>query len=270
MEWQTTTYYCEPHRLDLRILHANRQIYQEASAIFYARNMFHAECFTVALPFLKDRGTRTLSLLRKLSIIYPSPMPLDRYESDTGFDVSLSGSVQEDEREWEDLCCFISMYVPALAHLDLRVARPCNVYTARAEYAYADWMSLQTIGDFPSKRIKELATLRSDIRLTISAIDGWPFWDASDIYSGDAVQFMPICSWLDAKISRLREKNGLMQECGQARRNILEEFWRKRRERAKRRWYKVPDDEDKVDPNILQETDDWQDDASDKTQDRVS
>lgn len=110
------TTYKLPRGMDhIRILQTNRQIYQEASAIFYSRNMFYAnDCPAVVIPFMKDRGTRSLDSLRSLSIMYPSAMINPKAVREKKYH---AGCTMSDESAWEDVCCYISLHLHRLAHL---------------------------------------------------------------------------------------------------------------------------------------------------------
>lgn len=110
-----TTYTLRTGKSNLQSLHINRQLYQEASAVFYSRNFFYAGGMTptVTVPFLKDRGNRSLGSLRKLSIVYPSPLA-DLYDFDY-----LRDDIEVNESMWEDICCYISLRLPSLAHLGM-------------------------------------------------------------------------------------------------------------------------------------------------------
>ncbi len=110
-----TTYKLPKGMSDIRMLQTNRQIYQEASAIFYSRNMFYANYSpAVVIPFLKDRGTRSLDSLRRLSIMYPSAMIKMKAAGGKKYH---TGCTMSDESAWEDVCCYISLHLHRLAHL---------------------------------------------------------------------------------------------------------------------------------------------------------
>ena len=119
------TTYVSGFSLDLQVLETNRQIYQEASTIYYSQNMFYAESASVLVPFLKHRGSRTRSLIRKVSIEYPSPAG----EMRIPFGADEHGMYNAFEWElsmWEDACHYISLNMPGMAQLDLRVRRNCS------------------------------------------------------------------------------------------------------------------------------------------------
>lgn len=128
----------------------------------------------MAIPFLADRGKRSLGLLRKLSIVYPTPLP----SADSLYDLvnsmwvtNLSGSLWSDENMWEELCCFLSFNVPALAQLDLRTHKDPVMSGKVRRLKSSGWKRLQTPTNFPAKRVKELATLGPETVLTISDDD---------------------------------------------------------------------------------------------------
>lgn len=68
----------------------------------------------VAVPFIKDRGTRSLDFLRRLSIMCPSTLV---NPNAVGKGKHHSDSTVGDERMWEELCCYISLHLPRLSHL---------------------------------------------------------------------------------------------------------------------------------------------------------
>lgn len=84
--------------------------------MLYSRNMFYAggRPSIVAVPFMKDRGTRSLNSLRKLLLMYPSAV-VDPINISGG--IHQADGVVGDERIWEELWCDINLHLPRLAHL---------------------------------------------------------------------------------------------------------------------------------------------------------
>lgn len=223
--WEMTTYACGSCP-DLRVLETNRQIYRESSAIFYSQNMFYTDGPSVLVPFLRDRGTRTLSLIRKLSIGYPSPAQ----ETGTGFGAIEHGMYDRfygNPNMWEDVCYYVSLNMPGLAQLDLRVARGFVMEIELEEDEEPNF--LQTKSDFPAQQRKVLATIGPETELTVSET-GWCSWEVWPGISSNDVFFSPLQPWLRNEISQLRVRNGLTENLSQefplqARKANLASLW---------------------------------------------
>ena len=234
----------------MQILEVNRQIYKEASVTFYSQNVFYFDLAVVTLPFLRDRGTRSLENLRKISILYPSPAPF-------GFTSRLGPSYMEgDERMWEDLCCFLSLRVRKLAHLDLRVQRldGCIEWWDYLSISDSEWRSMQTPSDFPFKRRNELATLSTETEVTVSAGTTDGFVEGRQI-AYERPLFTPLRTWLDDSIARLRDRSGLSVTSPESERlEAAKAFWALRRKCRRQRIWHLTDDgieseEDDEDPD---------------------
>lgn len=72
--------------VSLQVFYLSRQLYEETSRVFYSENCFYLYRINVLVPFLKDRPSRALGLIRTISIptpygianrpgIYRSPTP---------------------------------------------------------------------------------------------------------------------------------------------------------------------------------------------------
>ena len=222
--------------------------------------MFFADNPSVVIPFLKDRSSRSLRLIRKLSIIYPSHVDLvDTVNAENGYFGSPSHNTSRcDESMWEDVCCYISLHMPGLVHLDLRVNRESGFEGGPIQLLeHESFESLQTSSDFPTKRRKDLATLGPETVLTVSETD-WPDWeellplrpgsapdpsDNDESYWEDPtdVLFSPLQPWLSRKISRLRKRNGLAPGTTPSdRQEVVQKFWATRRKRGNHRFYRLP------------------------------
>lgn len=244
-EWEMTTY-VSGFSLDLQVLETNRQIYQEASTIYYSQNMFYAESASVLVPFLKHRGSRTRSLIRKVSIEYPSPAG----EMRIPFGADEHGMYNAFEWElsmWEDACHYISLNMPGMAQLDLRVRRNCSTVS---ELELDDEpMTLQTTSDFPAQQMEVLATIGPDTKLTVSETE-WCGWD--DDYSGISptdILFSPLQPFLRNEISQFRVTNGLAGHPApglpsQSRKANLESVWKKLLQGRSARSYKLIESEE--------------------------
>ncbi|MCJ1224739.1 hypothetical protein MMC12_001384 [Toensbergia leucococca] len=128
-EHALTTYaheYPDGRRLQLQIFLVCRQLYTEASVIFYTRNRFVALEFETLLPFLKDRSTRARSLIRYVSI------PNCRQDEVEAFDDETERHLQEGdidilirhrEQTWTATFSFLASQrgcLPDLKQLDVR------------------------------------------------------------------------------------------------------------------------------------------------------
>ena len=218
---QAMTYSCQSG-IDLSLFATNRQICQEASEIFYSQNMFYVNDLSLAIPFLKDRGTRSKSLMRRLSINYPSPRA--RLEGPfAGLDDYL-----HDEWMLEDVCCYLSLHIQNLTQLDLRLHRE-SIHCDASLPDCADGKKLQSPLDFPAKQRKELATLGQDVTLTVSQ----NFWDKwrDDEEIRDPILFTPLRPWLGESIMQIRANHFSHQEQS-IRKNAVEIFWQAHRKRS--------------------------------------
>ena len=219
----------------MQIFEINRQIYQEASAIFYSQNMFHFDRAVLTLPFLRDRGTRSLENLRKISILYPSPAPDGLYSE------AEPWVWEGDDRMWQDICCFLSLRVRRLAHLDLQVERMDD--SGHESYNDSDWQSLQTPSDFPYKRRIELATLSIETKVTVSEGLANGFTNGKQVAceSHESPLFTPLRPWLEDSIARLRGRSGLDVTFPESKRiEAAKAFWTLRRKcRKERIWHLI-------------------------------
>jgi len=219
--WKETTYLCHTSDLSLNLLKTNRQIYQEASRIFYSRNMFYAQDAFVIIPFLKDRSSRSRAFIRKLSVVYSNPIQLPYIAQQYSSEYSSGQS----ESQWEDVCCYIASQLPDLLHLDLRVRRDRFQDSAGNRLdSGPNWDALQSALDFPKKRRKELATINPQTELTVSE-DGWSTWDDC---RPDCIILTSLRPWLANKVERLRQKNALSL-VGPARDDNLRKYWKAHR-----------------------------------------
>ncbi len=242
-DWEMTTY-VSGFGHDLRVLETNRQIYHEASIVYYSQNIFYAEGPSVLVPFLKDRGNRTRNLIRKLSIRYPSPAE----ETRTPFgadDYGMYDCVDGDLSMWADTCHYISLNMPGLAQLDLR-GRNCST-VSKLELDDKP-KTPQTTSDFPARQREVLATIGPGTKLTVSE----PEWCRRDDFSGmrpTNFLFTPLQPWLRNQVSQLRVMNGLAGYAApdlpsQARKANLESFWKKFLQGRSARSYKLIESEE--------------------------
>lgn len=134
----------------------------------------------------------------------------------------------EREAGWEDICCHISLHLSRLTRLDLRVQRAVDVESQHT-YPLDLLKSMQTQGDFPSKRREELALLQPHPTITVS----WAFgWLDFDLWSNDIVKlplFDPLRPSLAKGILRIRERTGLLALSDDARQSFIMDFWKLRR-----------------------------------------
>ena len=116
--WETTTH--TSHNVPcLSVLHVSKKFYQMTTEVFYGRNMFRIAEAAIVVPFLKDRGVQNLKLVRKDSIPCCSPIDLAMLREGHVVVENFGG----DERAWQNAYRFLSIYLPNLKHVDLRL---CN------------------------------------------------------------------------------------------------------------------------------------------------
>lgn len=198
---QATTY-SNKSGIDLCLLATNRQIYQETSEILYSRNMFYFDELSVVTPFLKDRGNRSKSLMRNLSIPYTSS------QAQLEGPVELHNYLLHHESILEDVFCYLSLHMQNLVQLDLRVHRGYCFHEGLL--SSEDGKMLQSPGDFPAKQRKQLATLGQGVTLTVSQ-SRWDDW-RNDNKIRDANLFAPLRPWLRESILQIRAKDLLQHE----------------------------------------------------------
>ena len=224
-DYQTTSYCGECP--DMKIMRLNRQIYEEASDIFYSKNMFYFDSLDVIIPFLRDRGSRAITMLRKISMPYHSPAGMRDRASHARIGEHQMAPFVDLEYRWEETCQYLSTYVTRLSQLDLRVIRECSWYHAKNHP-----QSLQGPNDFPRKRRQELATLRPTTRLTISDYE-WNEWkDLSPEFVNPL--FTPLRQELQSKIMRCRGEHLSNPSIDSpSRHNAAADFWGDRQRRRK-------------------------------------
>lgn len=151
----------------------------------------------------------------------------------------------------------------------MRVERGREVSLQDHAYTLDEWDSLQTKGDFPPKRRKELASLDQGIKVTVSA-PGWPDLDyLGDFYVDDFrnVLFDPLLPWLDESIRRIRAQNVLSVVSDEDRHFAIKNFWAARREARVHSVYILDDSDHKYE--YLKQTDHWTDDGYDEVDERA-
>lgn len=96
--------------LEVQIFLVSRQLYTEASAIFYSKNMFTGTRLDAVAPFLRDRPDYVQAQIRSVSV------PLD-----TDFDILREKKWSLQHNKFRDLCLLLSdrNCFPNLAQLDL-------------------------------------------------------------------------------------------------------------------------------------------------------
>lgn len=97
-----------------------RQVYEEASLIFYSKNFFFIDNLRTLKPFLQDRPQRAKALIHSISLRYPATVPWTdlRPLDDSG------GSLFVPEAEVESIFLWLAeekKLMPNLKYLDLRL-----------------------------------------------------------------------------------------------------------------------------------------------------
>jgi hypothetical protein len=148
-ESQLTTYRCASGSIiHPEILSVNRQIYEEASHVLYARHMFDFGSDVEAIvPFLSDLTPSTLSLIREIGLTKrPSVY-------DTEF----------DRCEWCKACGFVAQHLQ-LQRFTLSV-RGCTrelplEWEGVGQYTAADFKTLASVGFEGLEWVRELVQIR--------------------------------------------------------------------------------------------------------------
>lgn len=185
IEQQTT--YCIGSDIDLRLLRVCRQIYEEATYIFYTKNRFYVESIETLAPFLKDRSSRARALLKTLSI----PIPCGTQKDEDGDRILRYYSVNYST--FDAACRELSKNPTLLAsvkQLDLRAWDFNTSYCARAN------PGLKTL-KISTRRAKQLASIAEPGVMTLSFYD-WQEFGSSGPSSHSI--FEPLPPSFDRKI----------------------------------------------------------------------
>lgn len=158
--------------LEIRIFLVSRQLYTEASAIFYSKNMFTGTRLDAIAPFLKDRPNYVQAQIQSVSV------PLD-----TDLDIVTENKWSPQHRNLHDLCLLLSdrNSFPNLTLLDL-CSQSIRLHTrippigVKALSSFAD-LTKVTIsnrmwfysGGFLFKPLQELEEIYAQIRRLRSA-----------------------------------------------------------------------------------------------------
>ncbi len=190
IEQQTT--YCIGSDIDLRLLRVCRQIYEEATYIFYTKNRFYVESIETLAPFLKDRSGRARALLKTLSI----PIPCGTQRDEDGYRIRRYYSVNYST--FDAACRELSNHPELLANvkeLDLRAWDFNTRYCVRANPA------LKTL-KISTRRAKQLASIAEPGVMTLSFYD-WQ--ECGSCGPSSHSIFEPLPSSISRKIQRFRE-----------------------------------------------------------------
>lgn len=143
-------------KFPLQLLRVSRQVFTEASRIFYSMNMFYFEKIDVVVPFLHDRPRVFLLKVKSLSI------PLHPLEINYSYGYAALGMSKTAHRYWAlwDLCMYLSnkKRLPCFLELDLRVEDGEDVHSF-----------------FGRETVDKLAMVGDPKMMTVSD-NGW-FWE---------------------------------------------------------------------------------------------
>jgi len=184
--------YCIGSDVDLRVFHVCRQTYEEATYIFYTKNLFYIESIETLVPFLKDQSSRARALLRRLSI----PVPCGTQRDEEGDRIIRYYRVNNST--FEAACCQLSKSPELLANLtqlDLRMWDFDTSYNSRGN-PNLDTLKMST------KRAKQLASIAEPGVMTLSFRD-WQAFGGSGPTSHSVFESLP-CH-ISRKIQRFRE-----------------------------------------------------------------
>lgn len=122
------TTYCLGCEVGLQLFLVCRQIYHEASYIFYGKNRFFVQTIACLEPFLEDRSAAARKLIQMLSI----PVPYGRRSLNTDFDREIYRCRYVSDETFSKACTYLADRpdcLPNLKQLDLRVwGYPCTFY----------------------------------------------------------------------------------------------------------------------------------------------
>lgn len=116
--WKVVSYRSRK-KFPLQLLRVSRQVFAEASCIFYGRNVFYFEKIDIVVPFLEDRPRLLLLKIKSLSI------PLNPLEMNYSYGYAALGMSVTAHKYWAlwELCMLLSdkIRLPRFLELDLRV-----------------------------------------------------------------------------------------------------------------------------------------------------
>lgn len=195
---QRRTTYTLDSQVDLQLFYVCRQIYKEASYIFYARNRFYVDTIDTLVPFLEDRPCHARDLIKTISI----PVPYGVQRDENGEDIPRCCNVKASTFTYACACLAARPELTAnLKQFDLRAWD----YYRQKEYNGVGSLDISTLR-ISTHCAEQAARMADPGIMTMSSFD----WHHSAMAGpeGHAV-FEPLPDHLRRKLQRFRDKSQL-------------------------------------------------------------
>jgi len=165
------TTYCLGSEVALQVFLVCRQIYDEASYIFYSKNRFYVNAMASLVPFLRDRPAAARKLIQLLSV----PVPYGCQFLNADLDGEIMRCRYVTNETFADACTYLADspdYLPNLKQLDIRVWDLHDRW-------HDPPLSMENL-KFTRTRKKQLASIASPQIMAVSLLDWHPLaYDAS-------------------------------------------------------------------------------------------
>lgn len=180
--------------ISLQLFYVCRQIYTEASYIFYSKNRFYVDTIDSFIPFLQDRPTQVRGHIATISI----PVPYGAQRDEDGEMIPRHCNVKVSSLA--NACLHLSTHPELLAkvkQLDLRMWD----YYGEEQYNLTGPLNLDSL-KMSSKRAEQLASIAETEVFTLSFFD----WHGLAMAGPEGMEvFEPLPKGMHRKIKRLRD-----------------------------------------------------------------
>lgn len=165
------TTYCLGSEVTLQLFLVCRQIYDEASSIFYGKNRFYMDAMASLVPFLEDRPAAARQLIQMLSI----PVPYGKQFRSADCDEEIPRCRVVTNETFAEACTYLASspdYLSNLKQLDLRIWDFHDRWNDNP-------LTLRNL-KLSGTRTKQIASVASPQIMTVSLLDWHPLaYDAS-------------------------------------------------------------------------------------------
>lgn len=161
MTYQLQVYDSTDRKIDIALLHTNKQIFREASEVFYGRNTFS---FTgdfplpAAFAFLCDRSPVSLRLINRIELGLTEDSNMSG-TADAHYPIARRATdslvLQFAYNHFTDLCTLLASSRMSLRRLCLRINTTSNIWRQdRTLQSAEEWLSLEDtdVGRLPSRK----------------------------------------------------------------------------------------------------------------------
>lgn len=192
------TTYTLDSKVQLQLFYVCRQVYNEASYIFYAHNRFYVDTIDTFVPFLEDRPVHVRDLIKTISI----PVPYGVQKDEGGEDIPRFCNVKVST--FEKACADLATRPELTANLEQLDLRVWDYY-GEEEYTMVGSLDMDTVR-ISTYCAGELASMADPRIMTLSFFD----WHHSAMAGpeGQSV-FEPLPDHIRRKLQRLRDMSKL-------------------------------------------------------------